>query len=63
VRVLGKFWWKFSRRRFGAPEFTVHHNTIITQIASTVKERKGHSTHAIVAASGVKGAITVVLQL
>jgi hypothetical protein len=58
VCVLGKFWWEFLRRRFGAPEFMVHHNTAITQIASTVKAGKGHSTHVIVAASGVKGAIT-----
>ncbi len=58
MRVLGKFWWEFLRRRFGAPEFTVHHNTTITQISSAVKAQKGHSTHVIVAASGVKGAIT-----
>jgi hypothetical protein len=58
VRVLGKFWWEFLRRRFGAPEYMVHHNTTITQIASAVKAQKGHSTDVIVAASGVKGAIT-----
>jgi hypothetical protein len=58
VRVLGKFWWEFLRRRFGAPEFMVHHNTTITQKASTVKAQKGHSTHVIAAASGLKGAIT-----
>jgi hypothetical protein len=58
VCVLGKFWWEFLRRRFGAPEFTVHHNTTITQKASAVKAQKGHYTHVIVAASGVKGAIT-----
>jgi hypothetical protein len=58
VRVLGKFWWEFSRRRFGAPKFTVHHNTTITQKASTIKAQTGHSTHVIVAASGVKGAIS-----
>jgi hypothetical protein len=58
VHVLGKFWWEFLRRRFGVPEFTVHHNTTITQIASAVKAQKGHSTHFIVAASGVKSAIT-----
>jgi hypothetical protein len=58
VRVLGKFWCEFSRRRFGAPEFTLHHNTTITQKASAIKAQKGRSTHVIVAASGVKGAIT-----
>ncbi len=58
MRLLGKFLWEFLRRRFGAPEFTVHHNTTITQIASAVKALKGHSTHVIVAASGVKGEIT-----
>jgi hypothetical protein len=58
VRVLGKFWWEFLRRRFGVPKFTVHHNTTITQKASAVKAQKGHSTHVIVAASGIKGAIT-----
>jgi hypothetical protein len=58
VRILGKFWWEFLRRRFSAPKFTVHRNATITQIASAVKAQKGHSTHVIVAASGVKGAIT-----
>ncbi len=56
--VLGKFWWEFLRRRFGPPEFTVHHNTTITHIASAVKAQKGDSTHIIVAASSIKGAIT-----
>ncbi len=46
------------RRRFGAPKFLVHHNTTIIQIASAVNAQKGHSTHVIVAASGIKGAIT-----
>jgi hypothetical protein len=58
VHVLSKFWWEFLRRRFGAPEVKVHHNTTITQKASAVKAQKGHSTHIIVAASGVKSAIT-----
>ncbi len=58
MRVLGKFWWEFLRRRFGVPKFTVHLNTTITQKASAVNAQKGHSTHVIVAASGVKGAIT-----
>jgi hypothetical protein len=46
------------RRRFGMPKFMSHHNTTITQKASAVKAQKGHSTHIIVTASGVKGAIT-----
>ncbi len=58
MHVLGKFWWECLRRRFGAPKFMVHHNTTITQIASTVKAQKGHSTHDIDAASSVQGAIT-----
>jgi hypothetical protein len=57
VCILGKFQCVFSRRRFGAPEFTVHHNPTITPKGSTKKAQKGHSTHVIGAASAVKIAI------